>query len=162
MMDPDAELARIIRGSLDPDAERARLIRQNRRALRLGVPVSGCMACPCTSVEALLGVPWRALPEWMQRRIIELHHLEGKAIDPDWIVPLCRNCHAIATERRRDLPPEILRPRTERERMAADLQGVEDWLGFLVQGASEAQARIRWVKEYLLTRPGDKGGRDGK
>jgi hypothetical protein len=94
------------------DAERACLRRRERRLQRLGGPAPTCLGCGCASVEALIGVPFRLLSEWARRKVIERDHPAGRAADPEWTVPLDLTCHALATERRRDLPAEIIRPRT--------------------------------------------------
>jgi hypothetical protein len=134
-----------------PDAERTHLIRHSRKALRLGAPASVCMTCGCASVEALLGVPFRSLPEWAQRRIIERHHVAGRAVDPEWTVPLCRTCHALASDRQHDLPSEVRRPGTERERQAARLHGVADALRIAEEGLRSARTVVEQAAESLLS-----------
>ncbi len=127
------------------NAERARLIRQSRRRLRLGEPFPVCATCGCDKVETLTGVSWSELPTWVQRKIIQRHHPAGRAAEPGWTVPLCLTCHALASERQRDLPLEVRRPRTKRDRQRALLHGVIDVLRIFEEGARSARAVVERV-----------------
>lgn len=63
--------------------------RKKARELRLGKdPI--CLFCGKENPEALMRI---------SRSILENHHIFGKANDPDATVILCRNCHAVETER---------------------------------------------------------------
>jgi hypothetical protein len=78
----------------------------------------------------------------MQRVVMERHHPAGRTVDPAWVVPLCRTCHAIATAYQWDLPAEIRHPRTRRDRQVALLHGVADALRLIEQGARAARVRM--------------------
>jgi hypothetical protein len=134
-----------------PDAERTHLIRHSRKALRLGESAPVCLGCGCVSIEALVGVPFLLLPAWAQRRTIERHHLAGRAVDPEWTVPLCHTCHAVASDRQHDLPSEVRRPGTERERQAARLYGVADALRIAEEGLRSARTVVEQAAESLLS-----------
>ncbi|HLJ58372.1 MAG TPA: hypothetical protein VKZ50_01425 [bacterium] len=141
------------------DVERDRLLRHGRKAQRLDEPVPVCLGCGCASVEALTGVPFRSLPVWVQRRIIERHHPRGRVVDPEWVVPLCRSCHAVASDRWYDLPAEVRAPTTDRERAVAVLLGVADWLRTVTEGAGMALVRVEEVATLLLAVDDEEGTR---
>ena len=73
--------------------------RDMRRHERHGGSSSVCMLCGYPDLVALI----RVSPDWLtahgcQRSLLEKHHLVGRKHDPELTVPLCRNCHAEATE----------------------------------------------------------------
>ena len=73
--------------------------RNKRRQERHGGGSSVCMLCGYPDLVALI----RVSPEWLtvhgcQRSLLEKHHLAGRNHDSELTVPLCRNCHAEATE----------------------------------------------------------------
>ena len=67
-------------------------VRRVRRERRLG-PNAVCVLCGFADPRALVR---------LQRSFVELHHPLAVAHGPGATVPLCRNCHAIETERMRD------------------------------------------------------------
>jgi hypothetical protein len=52
-----------------------------------------------------------------KRRLLENHHLFGKANDPDAIVILCRNCHGEITEANRDAGISMRKARNPSEKV---------------------------------------------
>jgi len=52
-----------------------------------------CVRCGIADFDALLP---------LNRRLLEDHHVLGRASDPRSTIPLCRNCHAWMTERLAD------------------------------------------------------------
>jgi hypothetical protein len=73
----------------------------------------------------------------------------GRAVDRGWVVPLCRTCHALVSERQRDLPPEVRRPRTRRDRHRALLRAVADTLRVLGEGARSTRAVVERLTEEI-------------
>ena len=73
--------------------------RARRRHERHGGDPSVCLLCGYSDLVALV----RVSPDWLMahgvpRSLLEEHHLAGRKHDPELTVPLCRNCHAEATE----------------------------------------------------------------
>jgi hypothetical protein len=64
-----------------------------------------CLRCGISEPEALVPI---------RRRLLEAHHICGRANDESLTVPVCRNCHAVLTEGQRsagvtfELPPTLL------------------------------------------------------
>jgi hypothetical protein len=73
----------------DPIGNEARAARRERR---LGDAL-GCVLCGYRDPAALIAE---------HRATLESHHVLGRAHQADLTVVLCRNCHAIQTERMRD------------------------------------------------------------
>ncbi len=70
-----------------------------RRLARLGNGPLVCILCGYTDPIALMGVT----AEWLMSKgipqsLFEKHHPSGREHDPEFIFPICRNCHAKATE----------------------------------------------------------------
>lgn len=82
----------------------ATAVRQIRRERRFG-PNAACVRCGITALETLVPV---------KRRFLEAHHVCGQANDDALTVPVCRNCHAVLTERQQaagvtfTIPPTVL------------------------------------------------------
>ncbi len=76
--------------------------RKTRREERLG-PDAFCLFCGYACLEALTQVSrkWleaRGVTKDRINRLLERHHVEGEAHDPDLRVTLCLNCHREITE----------------------------------------------------------------
>lgn len=76
--------------------------RKVRKEERLG-PDAFCLFCGYACPEALTQVSrkWlesRGVAQGRITRLLEQHHLFGKAHDPDLMVTLCLNCHREITE----------------------------------------------------------------
>ena len=67
--------------------------RRRARKLRDLPPDAACAWCGMTTPEALI---------LAKRSLLELDHASGKANDPDLLVPLCKNCHAVRTAHQHD------------------------------------------------------------
>ena len=78
--------------------------RRRQREQRFGESPA-CARCGMTEMDALVS---------MKRRLLEAHHVCGRANDESLTVPVCRNCHAMLTEGQRsagvsfDPPPTLL------------------------------------------------------
>ncbi len=92
----------------DPMATAAR---QARRERRFGSGTA-CVRCGITTPETL--VP-------MKRRFLEAHHVCGRANDDGPTVPVCRNCHAILTERQQAVGVTFTPPPTALHQIVAAL-----------------------------------------
>jgi hypothetical protein len=73
--------------------------RKAKRRQRFTTENPCCVLCGATVLESLIPVT----PDWLEKRGIpfgplEAHHVVGHVHDPKLTVPLCRNCHAVATE----------------------------------------------------------------
>ncbi len=63
--------------------------RKVRRLVRLGSDHPVCFRCGVAEVAVLVPV---------SKKFLEDHHVVGSSHDPIFTVPLCRNCHYLATE----------------------------------------------------------------
>lgn len=79
-------------------------MRSSNRARRFALNAS-CVRCGISEPETLVPV---------RRAFLEAHHVCGRANDDALTVPVCRNCHAVLTERQRaagvtfEPPPTLL------------------------------------------------------
>jgi hypothetical protein len=117
-----------------------KLGRQNR----LGDGPKVCFRCGYADPLALIPVK----KEWIQlhkpvlpRTLFEKDHLVGRNHDPDFIFPICRNCHAEVTELRRQARISMQFEPDEHEREVLRLEA----LAFLHKDI--AAALTRWVAE---------------
>ncbi len=105
----------------DPIANDAR-----KAARRYRFPGAACVLCGESDPDVLVAG---------RRVLIELHHVAGAANDAAAVVPLCRNCHAVATERQRDAGVDLTR-REDRhllERLEAALRSLGTFLALLAE-----------------------------
>jgi hypothetical protein len=132
--------------------------RRERRLQRLMTLPAVCIACGLPQVEALMDVPFSALPPEFRRRLMEYHHPAGRMVDPDWTVPLCKNCHAILTEvRRLHLPPHP--PATPEERATLTIAAGGEVILVSLSALLDAQDRIvRAMQELPPHHPAALGG----
>jgi hypothetical protein len=73
--------------------------RELKRRERLNRGYWCCFRCTAMLLEGFIPVSL----DWLEKRgipsgLLEAHHVVGKAHDAELTVPLCRNCHALATE----------------------------------------------------------------
>jgi hypothetical protein len=73
--------------------------RENRCRERIGGCMPVCVMCGYTNAFSMSGVTM----EWLTERgvppsLLQLHHVDGRAHDPELVVPLCPNCHREVTE----------------------------------------------------------------
>lgn len=85
--------------------------RQAQRERRFGTDAA-CVRCGIATPETL--VP-------LKRRFLEDHHACGRANDGTLTVPVCRNCHAILTERQQAAGVTFEMPATILHQVAAAL-----------------------------------------
>ena len=95
--------------------------RRTSRAKKLG-PNAVCVRCGEPQWETL--VPGN-------RSLLEAHHLVGRVNDADLTVPLCRNCHAILTEKLRQVGASMSKPLTLLDRIVAVLRCIGAFLGLI-------------------------------
>ena len=88
--------------------------RRKAREKALG-PNARCLRCGESQWETLVPV---------RKTLLEAHHIVGKANDATLTVALCRNCHAIQTERLRQSGVSMDAPTSPVERYAATLRGL--------------------------------------
>ncbi len=128
----------------DYEKQQSRARRHESKRQRLGSPAPVCLSCGCRDIETLLAAPVANLASWF----LERNHLAKHA--SDLRVPLCRNCHAILTDRQEDWDRRLRYPKTPLERLAALLQGLVDWLVQLAGKMTELAARLQeWVRWLL-------------
>ncbi len=109
--------------------EMARYQRHERRRQVLGDPKPFCNICGIDAVE-----------------VLEAHHTFGAA-NSEHRTWLCRNHHAMASDRQEDLVPDLRRPDPNRSpllKQAAMQQGAAIMLNLL---AEELEARAAWNVE---------------
>lgn len=97
--------------------------RRTRRARRIG-PDAACARCGLATPETLIAA---------DRSILEAHHVCGRANDSGLTVPLCRNCHAVATEGQRAAGATFAAPPTVLHQIAAALASFFAFLADLAE-----------------------------
>lgn len=95
-------------------------LRHTRRERRFG-PDAACARCGITTLETLVPV---------NRRMIEAHHACGRGNDAGLTIPVCRNCHAILTERQQAAGVTFAAPPTLLHQIAAALAS---FFAFLIE-----------------------------
>lgn len=85
--------------------------RRARREQRFD-PNAACVHCGITTLETLVSV---------KRRFLEDHHVCGRANDEALTMPVCRNCHAVLTERQQAAGVTFTTPSTVLHQIAAAL-----------------------------------------
>lgn len=86
-------------------------VRHARRERRFD-PDAACVRCGITTPETLIPA---------KRPFLEAHHVCGQAHDAALTVPVCRNCHAILTERQHAAGLDFHAPPTLLHQIAAAL-----------------------------------------
>ena len=112
---------------LDPIASETRRAKRERL---LGENPA-CVLCGLTAIESLRAV---------ERSVLEAHHIVGEANDDELTVPLCRNCHALISERERDAGVPRKRPATVLHKLLAVFRA------FAVMFAALAQKCAAWAE----------------
>jgi hypothetical protein len=114
------------------DEERKREIRKQKALDRLGSNHPCCAIC--------------GEDDW---RVLELHHVAGKAYD-GLLVPVCRNCHRKASDNPKGHPAEHgSEPPSLEKRLAHFLSGLADFLILLAKRLKE------FSKELFANAHGD-------
>jgi hypothetical protein len=101
------------------------LARLDRRARRAGYKRRVCVQCGGPGLDVCYTVHLRRLPEEIQKRYIEEHHLARKKAD-SLTVPVCPTCHEIIDLKQYDWRNEAQDPTCPRERRAARMLGLAD------------------------------------
>ena len=112
-----------------------------RRSRSLG-PTARCLLCPQSDPRALGRYP---------RAILEEHHVVARLNDDELTAVLCRNCHAVLTDRQEDWDHRLLAPETPLERLAALLQGAVDWLLQLARKMTDLAVLLHQCVRWLLS-----------
>lgn len=76
--------------------------------------------------------------------VFELHHVAGRDFDKlnETLVPVCRNCHRILSDRQKDHPPASSGPPSDAERIAHFLLGLADMFELLVKRLREFAQKL--------------------
>jgi hypothetical protein len=111
--------------------------RRRRRQKRFSVENSVCRLCPESHLECLTAVTL----DWLEAHqfLIEEHHVAGKRNDPDFVVPLCLNCHRLVTEGLAQAGIGMHREPNPQKRVAVMLEALAVFLDML------AAAVRRWA-----------------
>lgn len=118
--------------------------RRTRRERRFG-PDAACVRCGITTLETL--VP-------LKRRFLEDHHVCGQSNDDTLTVPVCRNCHAIITERQQAAGMTFAAPPTLLHQIADTLASLFAFLHELCErGMDWAHALSELVSDLDRTYP---------
>jgi hypothetical protein len=115
--------------------------RKERRLVRLGSDHPTCQYCGIAEVAVLMSV---------SKKFLEDHHVVGDSHDPILTVPLCRNCHYMATENLLQAGVEMLPEKNPVKRAAMMLRGLA------VHHEMLAGANRRWA-DMLERNPKKKG-----
>lgn len=87
------------------------LRRQQRRLRELGGGRPRCVLCGESDWRTLKPVEVSSLPADLVK-FLEDHHVLGHNHDPDFKVPLCRNCHAKVSARQLEFGADLRRKET--------------------------------------------------
>lgn len=123
--------------------------RSARRSRRLG-PDAACALCGVTDPEALTLV---------DKTLIEWHHAGGRAHDDALTVPLCLNCHRVATEGQMRAGLDFTPQGTLPERLLHWLRSVADFLRNLAVSVEQFAA---WLGAFIAGLDRDYPGWRGK
>ncbi len=116
--------------------------RSLRRRARLGAIPRACILCDCIDPVALIPVSKSQLEaKGLPATLFEKDHIVGRAHDPEFTFPLCRNCHAIITDERLVVGITMLSEPDDNERAALRL----DALALFEETVAEALRR--WAEE---------------
>ncbi len=114
-------------------------LRHSRRKRRFAADAA-CMRCGITELETLVPV---------RRSILEAHHACGRANDAGLTVPVCRNCHAILTERQQAVGVTFESPATLLHQIAAALTSLFAFLHDLCERGMDWTAALSGLIEEL-------------
>jgi len=134
------------------ELNRRRPLRHARKVQRFDGPTPACLFCPEDRIEALRAVPFEKLPEHLKRKVIERHHPDGRDVS-EWVIPVCRNCHAVESDTQEDLPRPLRAPQTAVERAAALLAADARFFRRLGEACQERSAMLEREVETLLGTP---------
>jgi hypothetical protein len=110
--------------------------RKKRIQDRFGNSKPNCVLCGCPDMEALTPVTLG----WLKAHGIELHHVVEERRDPDFVVPLCLNCHRKVTEGLARAGISASSAREPRELVAQMLEALAVFFEFLID------ALRRWAE----------------
>lgn len=128
-------------------------VRHEQKRQQLGSPNPACASCGCMNVVTITDMPLSQLPEAIQQKLVEKHHLAGRKAG-DWQVHACLNCHAVFSDNQYDWDERLLQPKTWTQRLAAFLQGLAEWLRETAEHfRNVADALQEWIDELLLINP---------
>lgn len=118
--------------------------RRAKQQRRVGKDAS-CALCGYAEPEALRRAPISKLDR-KARSIIERHHVVGRNHDQTLTIPLCRNCHAQATEQLRQKGVSMKQPNTTLERLISILKALAAFFEMLGDACFRwAEALVRFV-----------------
>ena len=101
--------------------------RKAKREMRLGKDAK-CAWCGISNLESLT---------LEKRSLIENHHVVGRANDADLVIPLCRNCHGVATEKSRQTGVSMKKPETVLHKTINVLRALGAFFSHLAQKCCE-------------------------
>jgi len=128
------------------------LARLDHRARRVGYKKKVCIVCGGPGLDVCYTVPFRSLPEDIQKRYIEEHHLARKKADA-LTVPVCPTCHERLDLKQYDWPKEAQHPASPRGRRAAFLFGLADLLDVQAKVFVKIAIRLRSLAQEMLDDP---------
>ena len=118
--------------------------RRAKRERTLG-PDSVCLLCGYSRPEGLRFVP---------RRLLEAHHVLGRANDAAFTVLLCRNCHAEITDENYGHRVSMAPPVSAPARVVASLRALAVFLPALSHCCARLAAELeQWRAENSADRP---------
>jgi len=127
-------------------------MRLDRRARRVGYRGKTCVVCGGPGLDVCYAVPLRSLPEDLQKRYIEEHHLARKRADA-LTVPVCPTCHERLDLKQYDRPKEAQHPSSPRERRAARQLGLADLIEARIKVDSKIVTMLRLMAMEELHEP---------
>jgi len=125
-------------------------VRTLARENRLGEGPKVCIRCGYADPLALIGVKikWiRLHKNFLPPSLFENDHIVGRNHDPDFVFPICRNCHAEVTElrRRAGITMQFQPDRNEREALRLEALAFfhEDTAAALRRWATEKRSKSK-------------------
>lgn len=108
--------------------------RRTRRAQRFGTD-GACARCGVSEPRVLVPI---------RKRLLEAHHVCGRAHDDELTVPVCRNCHALLTDAQLAAGVQLEPPPTILHQVAAALASLFSLLHEL------SERGLDWVRQLEL------------
>jgi hypothetical protein len=120
--------------------------RRRRRQKRFSVENPVCRLCLESNLECLTPVTL----DWLraQQILLEDHHVVGEKNDPDFVVPLCLNCHRLVTEGLAQAGIRMCREPNPQKRVAMMLDALAVFLDMLASAVRRWATLLKQVCEF--------------
>jgi hypothetical protein len=115
--------------------------RRRRRQKRFLIDNPTCLLCGEPNLECLTPVTL----DWLKahRVLIEMHHAASEQNDPEFVVPVCLNCHRKVTEGLAQAGVSMRRESNPKTRVAVMLEALAVFLSMLADAVRRWAALLR-------------------